>query len=127
MNGQMTTMSIARPLLKYSWHNNRKLIIHHCCHCYQIHFTTNITNLTANITAYCYLVKNFYQVTTESTVKLRYNVLLGTGKIGTLHPRYVVTKHSTVHTFISNANTHTQSNVIVTMTSRHCTHTQTER
>jgi len=52
------------------------------------------------------------------TVKLRYNVLLGTGKIGTLYPRYVVTKHSTVHTFISNAST-----CIVTMTSRHCTHT----
>ena len=27
-----------------------------------------------------------------NTVKLRYNVLLGTGKIGTLYPRYIVTK-----------------------------------
>ena len=29
------------------------------------------------------------------TVKLRYNVLLGTGKISTLYPRYVVTKKNT--------------------------------
>jgi len=40
-----------------------------------------------------------------ATVKLHYNVLLGTGKISTLYPRYVVTKNSTVHTFISNPNT----------------------
>jgi len=40
-----------------------------------------------------------------STVKLCYNVYLGTRKISMLYPRYVVTKNSTVHTFISNPNT----------------------
>ena len=40
-----------------------------------------------------------------TTVKLHYNVLLETGKISTLYPKYVVTKKKHVHTLITNSNT----------------------